>query len=280
MKYNRAIVWGISDPHAWFKFGLLNPETKITDPKNKTTQSVLLNSWQQFLWETYTWGIDEVSKLADKDPIHAFSIGDITHGNKYASEQISTRVSDQITAAEYNFLPILKIKNVKSLRMAVGTASHVFGEGTSDILVADRLKLEFPKIDIRVVYHGLMPIAGTTLDYAHHGPGPGKLHWAKGNAARSYLKSMMMDDIRYGRRPADVVIRGHYHEFVREWATYQDASSWMVIMPPLCFMGDFGEQAMKSHYYIAPGSVAFELINGKVHDIYPFIKVFDTRDIE
>lgn len=279
-KYQREILWGISDPHAWFKFGLLNPETKIIDPKSKEAKGVLLNSWQEFLWETYTWGKDEVLKLAGKDDIHVISMGDLTHGNHYASEQISTRASDQIIAACYNFKPILQIKNVKSLKLAVGTASHVFGEGTSDLLVADHLQLEYPRVETKVVYHGFTKIADAAIDFSHHGPGPGRLHWSKGNTARNYLKSMLMDDVSRNRPTANLVLRGHYHEYIREWATYRGKSAWIVIMPPMCFMGDYGEQAMKSHYYIAPGTVAVEIINGNIVEIYPFVSEFDTRDIE
>src|SRR5690606_8014447 len=129
-----------------------------------------------------------------------------------------------------------------------------------------------PKVNTKVVYHGFTQIAGAKVDYAHHGPGPGRLHWTKGNAARSYLRSILMDDISKGREPADLIIRGHYHEFVREWATYQGKCGWMVIMLSICYMGDSREQTMKAHYYIAPGTVAFEIIEGKIINMYPFIK--------
>lgn len=280
MKYKRTILWGISDPHAWYRLGLLNPETQITDPTTSNKSGVTLNSWQQFLWEVYQHGKEEVSKLAGKDPIHAWSVGDVTHGNKHISEQISTQVSAQIEAAYYNFLPMLQIRNLKTFRLAVGTAGHVFGEGSSDILVTNMVRVNFPKLDVRVVYHGQMCVEGVRVDYAHHGPGVGGSPWTKGNSLRTYLRKMLMDDVARNRPTSDLVLRGHYHEYVREWTSYQDHSTWGIIMPPMCFPGDYAQQAMKSLIYVSPGTVAIEIINGRVHDIYPFTKTFDMRDIE
>lgn len=279
MKYKRCILWGISDPHAWFKLGLLNPETKIHDPQGKEV-GVNLTSSQQFLWEVLLQGKQEVTQLAGKDDIHVFSIGDITHGNKYISEQVSTQVSAQIEAAMWNFSAMLDIKNVRSLRMAVGTPSHAFGEGSADVLVSEQLKWKYPKLNIRVMYHGLCELSGVQIDFAHHGPTVGRLPWTKGNGVRNYLKAMLQDDFNHGRPLPDLVLRGHYHEYVKEWGGFNDHEAWMVVMPPMSLLGDFGTQAMRSINYVAPGTVAFEIINGHLHNIHPFTRTLDIREVE
>jgi len=278
--YKRKIILGISDPHCGFELGLTNPETEL---RNKKTQE--LNESQSYIWnDVYLPGIQKTVELAGKDDIHAFFLGDITHGNKFNSEQISTRMSDQISYAYYALLPVLQIKNVKSLDMAIGTGSHVFEQGSAEILVADRLQEKVTNKPINVFYHGLKWFDSFSLDYSHHGPNTGNRNWLHGNVARLYLKSMMMDDLDAGTIPASLVLRGHYHAYVKEWCgisrmgtTYE---SWIVIMPPLCLPSDYTHKATQSAYRITTGVVAFEVINGRLHQTYPHLSTLDIRNVE
>lgn len=279
MNYKRDIIWCMSDPHAWFKLGLLNPDTIIHDPQG-TEQRVNLNASQTWLWDVYQRGRKQVIDLADGDPIHSFFLGDISHGNKHISEQMSTSVSAQIEAAEWIMYPMLDMPNVKTLRMAAGTGAHVFGEGSAEILVAEHLKWKYPKVDIRVMYHGLAKIQGVNIDFAHHGPNVSKQPWNRGSGAKNYLKSMQQEDFNLGRDMADLVLRGHYHEFVKEWNSLQGHEAWIVVMPPMCLAGDYTIQAVKSLTYVSPGTVAVEIINGKIIDIHSFTETLDIREIE
>lgn len=273
----RKIILGISDPHCGFELGLTNPETEL---RNKKTPE--LNESQSYIWnEVYLPGIEKTKELAGKDDIHALFLGDITHGVKYISEQVSTQMSDQIAYAFHAMLPILQLKNVKSFGMSAGTDSHVFGEGSAETLVADRLQERFPKTNIFVDYHGLLDVGGFTVDTAHHGPHPGNRNWLRGNVAKLYLKSMMMDDLDAGDVPANLVLRGHYHSYVKEWCsitrTGVSYESWIVVMPSLCLLGSYGHQATQSTYRLSPGLVAFEVVNGKLLDTYPLIQHIDIR---
>lgn len=276
----RKIILGISDPHCGYELGLTNPETEL---RNKGRPE--LNESQDFLWnDVYLPGMRQTIDLAGRDDIHAFFLGDITHGIRFPTGQISTRMSDQISYACYSLLPLLKIKNVKSLDMAIGTSSHVFGEGSAEILVADLLHEKVPNKPVSVSYHGLKEFGEFSIDYAHHGPSPGNRNWLRGNIARLYLRSMMMDDLDSGSAPANLVMRGHYHSFVKEWCCITrmgvDYESWIVIMPPMCFPSDYTHQATRSGYRINVGLVAFEVINGRLHQTYPFIQSLDSRRIE
>lgn len=279
MKFRRDILFCMSDPHSWFKMGLLNPETVIHNPDG-SEQKVDLNASQQWLWEVYEWGRTQVTDLAEGSPIHNFFLGDITHGTKYASEQISTSVSAQIEAAEWNMQPMMDLPNVKTLRLATGTGAHVFGEGSAEILVANHLKWRYPKADIRAMYHGLANIQGLNIDFAHHGPNVSRQPWNRGSGAKNYLKSMQQEDFNLGREMVDLVLRGHYHEFVKEWNSLNSHEAWIMVMPPMCLAGDYTVQAMKSLSYVSPGTVAVEIINGKIYGIYPFVKTLDIREIE
>jgi hypothetical protein len=256
--------------------GLTNPETEL---RNKKTPE--LNESQSYIWnDVYLPGINKTLELAGKDDIHVVFLGDITHGI-FDDEQISSRMSDQISYGFYGAVPILEQKNVKSFGMSIGTGVHVFGEGSAEILVADRLQERYPKKQIYVDYHGLITIDAFTIDAAHHGPHPGTRNWLQGNVARYYLKSMMMDDLDAGDVPANLVLRGHFHSYVREWCsvsrmgtTYE---SWIVVMPSLCLLGDYGHKATRSIYRLSPGVVAFEVINGRLHQTYSFTQNLDIR---
>jgi hypothetical protein len=165
--------------------------------------------------------------------------------------------------------------------MSAGTDPHIFGEGSSEVLVADRLQERFPKVVINVDYHGLLDIDSFIVDTAHHGPNTGGRNWLQGNVARLYLKSMMMDDLDAGEIPANLVLRGHYHSFVQEWCsiTRMDKlyKSWIVVMPPLCLPSAYTHKATKSIYRITSGVVAFEIINGRLYETYPFVSHLDIR---
>lgn len=280
MPIKRKIILGLSDIHSGFTLGLCSPDVKLEDELGNFRQ-VELSASQEFLWETYTQGIEKTKELAGKDDIYVFSIGDITHGNKHVSQQMTTRMSDQLTIAYENFLPVLGMKNVKVARLAIGTGAHTFGEGSSDIILTEKLRLQYPKIDIKCLYHGLADVDGFKIDYAHHGPRPGSRNWLMGNDARLYLKSKMMSDLDNEESPADLVLRGHYHTYTKEWCGINRNGklheSWLVIMPALCLLGDYGIQATSSVYRISPGVVAFEIINGRLHQTYPFIQKLDCR---
>lgn len=275
--HKRKIILGISDPHCGFELGLTNPETELRNKKSPE-----LNASQDFLWnDVYLPGIERTKELAGKDDIHVLFMGDITHGNKYISEQMTTKMSDQISYAFYAMLPAIQLKNCKSFGMSIGTDSHVFGEGSAETLVADRLQERFTKVNIFVDFHGLLNVGGFLIDTAHHGPHPGNRNWLHGNIARLYLKSMMMDDLDNGDRPANLVLRGHYHSYTREWCSItrmgRTYESWIVIMPSLCLLGSYGHQATQSTYRLSPGMVAFEIIGDKLYDVYPMIKHIDIR---
>lgn len=270
-KPTRKIIFVVSDTHGGYKLGLATP-------------SMETNEAQKLLYETYQWGIDETKKFAGNDEIIPIHLGDITHGLKHIEGQMTTKMSDQIRIAVENFMPLMTIKNVRKFRLAIGTGAHNFGEGSAEDLVTEYLQAKFPKKDIKTVYHGLMSVDGMLIDYAHHGPNPGSRNWLRGNVARLYLKSLMMDEVQMGRQPPHLVLRGHYHSFVKEWASVvyggERNESWIIVMPSLSLAGDWIIQATRSNYVITIGTIAIEVINGKITQTLEFIKTLDTRDRE
>lgn len=274
----------ISDPHCGYELGLTNPDTNLTDQYGAERPISSLNESQKFVWDTYLQGLEFTRELAGKDPVHLMFIGDLTHGNRFHEEQISTRMSDQIMYGVYALDEAYKLPNVKSSRMALGTGAHVFGQGSSEVLLASMMRDRYPKINTRALYHGCAEYGGFTIDFAHHGPPPGSRNWLRGNVARLYLQSKMMDDLDAGVVPADMVVRGHYHTYVKTWygmnRNGMRYESWLIIMPSLCLMTDHSRKVTASAYRVSPGIVVNEIVNGKLLETYPITRTLDLRTIE
>jgi hypothetical protein len=276
-----------SDKHGGHKLGLLNPETILEDEDSKGNLiqwTPTLGSFQEYLWDLHQKHVEEVKKLAGKSEIVVFDNGDLTAGNKYPHEQVSTRISDQFDIAAWNLRPWLDLKNVKVVRITKGTGAHTFGEGSSEIITQRTLKERYPRKDIRTVYHGLAKVAGVKVDYAHHGPTTGSRNWLKGNEARYYLKSLIEDEIDLGNEPPHLILRGHYHAYIEEYVIKLHRNKrykvQFNIIPSYCGIDDHARQITKSKSILQHGMVCYEIVDGKILDTYPMFKTIDIRTHE
>lgn len=283
----RVILAVASDKHGGHKLGLLNPETILEDEDSKGNLiqwTPNLQSFQQYLWGLHEEHIKEVQKLAGKDEIVVIDNGDLAAGNKYPHEQVSTRISDQFDIASWNLRPWLDLKNVRTVRITKGTGAHTFGEGASEIIIQRILKGWYPKKDIRTIYHGLAKVGGITVDYTHHGPGTGSRNWLKGNEVRYYMKSLVQDEIDLGNTPPDLILRGHFHEYIEEYWVKMFMNkrhiTQMNILPSYCGIDDYARQVTKSKYILQHGMVCYEIVNNKILDTYPFMNTIDIRTRE
>jgi hypothetical protein len=81
-----------------------------------------------------------------------------------------------------------------------------------------------------------------------------------------------------------MVLRGHYHEYVKVWhGKKQDGyyfESWLVVAPPLSLLSDWSRQATQSAYIISPGILALEVIDGRLYETHFFGKTLDIRKKE
>jgi len=284
---DRCILVAMSDSHGGSQLGLLNPATVL----HREHADGTIEKWkpaptatQQMLWALYMEQMAQVDELAAGDDLILFHVGDLSQGNKYPALLVSNRLADQIIIAEDNLLPWFTRPNLRAARLAMGTGSHTFGDGSTEVLVADALQRQYPDLDIQPLYHGLANVRGVRIDYAHHGPGPGIREWTAGNQVRYYLKSLVHGDLRTGQDPPDLVLRGHYHTYRRE-SIYQringqDRAFEMLLLPGYCGMGDHGHQATRGAWEQHFGLVAFEIAYGKVIEIHPFRVVVDLRTRE
>jgi len=280
---SRRLVVLFSDTHAGSRLGLLNPETVLWQ-EDESGQAV---PWtptptpiQRWLWGHYVNDIAAALDLAGGDDVILVHNGDLTWGRKYASELVSTRDADQLLIAVANLEPWGAYPNLRTVRLVHGTDSHAFGEATSDAMVCDALRVRWPERSVAEVRHALLLVDGVGIDCAHHGPGPGGRQWLTGNVARYYARSLMQDDLLVGRTPPRVIVRSHYHTYVRETVRIHGARevvSDVIVTPAYCGMTEYATQATRSGYLLTCGLVVLEIVDGALREIWPFVRAVDLR---
>ena len=277
----------MSDTHTGHTLGLINPNTmlqlEMPDGSIKKTLPEL-NEIQKYLWELYETQREELLKFVNGDKLIVFFTGDLCQGNKYVKQLISTDISQQVFMGSGVIEPWLSYKNLIAVRIVMGTAAHNFGEGAAEKIIAAMISSKYPKINIEILYHGLASIGEIDIDYSHHGPFHGSRNWLKGNEARYYLRSIMMDEIQAGNKPPNLVMRGHYHTFIKEYLSITNANheyeSWIVICPSMCLIDEYARQATRSAYRITNGIVAYEIINNRLYTPIKFAETLDVRTKE
>lgn len=279
----RRFALAEADLHSFHKLGLCNPDTLVMDADTGTEQplGIGLGEFQRYMWERRQEYINNAFDIIGARPCAYLMVGDVTHGNGHSEQLMGSRISDQYAVAHYNLLPIVERRNVRQVRLMTGTGVHSFGEGTSEIVVAARLREKFKRKDISVVGHGRFDIGGAIFDVAHHGPGRGSRWWLEGNTARYHLRDRMTRDLSMGKRPAHVYLYGHHHvdvcEMVRipwQGETYR---SYIVVLPSWCGLGEYARKVTRSAPVIENGLYLFEIVDGRVIVYDEFVSRFDVR---
>lgn len=288
MMQNRSILVTETDTHGGHKFGLLNPATELWDEDENGEPTHLYHpeptAMAKLAWKLHEEVTQTAKDVADGSPIHYQQLGDPTHGNVHSEQTIGTRMADQIIIARDNVLPVYELPNLKTVRFIAGTGVHEFGEGSSTLLIAKWLKEKYPDIDTQPVFHGLYLIENLLIDASHHGPGQSKREWLKGNTARYYLKSIIDAHLKSGKRPPDLVLRGHIHqpvnEVITEWIYNQWFESRLVVCPPLSGLTEYARKVTQSAWEIIMGGVIFEIEKRRITDIHFVTKTLDIRTEE
>lgn len=292
----RSIFATFGDTHANSKVGLMNPEVELEQEVpillDDGSRDTMVERYspsptlpQQYVWSDFTEDIGALIALADGDPVDILHGGDLGQGSKHPDELVSTRLADALQIAYSNLQYVMEAReqgdlNLRNFWIAKGTGSHSEGEGSVESIVASRLrdKYDFP---VKVAYHYLLDIDGYTVDASHHGPGPGIRNWLRGNILQLYVLSLMMDELDAGNRPPDMVLRYHFHQFVRRWSTKVLASGTSetlgVICPSYCFTNDYARKVARSPARVTIGQLAFELLDGKLYRAHEFRRTYDLR---
>lgn len=285
-RYKRGIIAVRTDTHANSKWGLMRPGILLPG-EDIEGESIPFEpgatASNKYLWECYEKDIEDLKHLAGKDEIIVFDLGDVTHGIKYPAEATSTRLSDQMAIAIDNFEPLLAIKNVQHVRIVTGTASHVFGEGSAEYMLAKYLKAEYKK-DIIASPHYLTTAFGIECDIAHHGSFPGSRNWLKGNVLRYDVISRMKDDIEVGIVPPGLILRGHYHQYVPDIVKLRTRDrtyvTWVSLCPSYSLLNDHARRFTRSVSHVTVGMLAYEIIDSKILYCHEFLHTVDLRKKE
>jgi len=284
----RTILVAFADMHAGNKYGLLNPETTLTeyDVEGNPVKDYhpQLTPIQEVYWEFFIEKIQEIKTFAKKDRIVAVCVGDLATGDKHPAKLVSAIPDDQIAIACANLLPLYTKLNPSAVRIYKGTGAHNFGFGSAELAITRSMKVLFPKTETEVFDHSLSTINGMLVDISHHGPSAGIRTWLKGNVARLYLQSLMQDDLNAAKQPPRLVLRAHVHEDVRVWVEMKGNNhryeSTLVILPPLCYIDDYARQKAQSPSRVSYGLYVFEIIDGELARTRPMVKIVDIRSRE
>jgi hypothetical protein len=284
----RVILVALADTHGGNRLGLLNPATVLHQEDqhgNIVDWQPQLSATQKYLWALYQENIASCLSLARGDDIVVLHDGDVTQGNRYPEMFVSDRMADHVIIAADNLKPWLGYPNVIAMRLAFGTGVHVFGEGSSEVLVTTMLANSWRLPEgIQCLYHGLLTMAGVDVDYAHHGPGPGIRDWTRGNVLRLYLQSLIAAEVKAGRVPPRLVLRAHAHSYKREKVIEriagQEREFDIVSLPSYCGMNDYARKRSQSEFQQTHGLIAFEIEDGELAEPHPFIRTLDLRTRE
>jgi len=277
-----VIVAFTTDEHAGHVLGLCSPDSVLErEGPNRTMEKYhpSLTATQQWLWQARTEDIGGLEMLAGEDEIIVFDLGDPVQGNAFPRELVSTRQADQLEIAHSNKVPILSLPTVRRAFFVKGTGVHELGEGSAQMTLAKRLAAELHK-PIEVMYHAEVEIDGYVMDLAHHGPPPGVRNWLRGNVLRLYTQSIMDDALKSEHAPPNFLARGHYHQYVTEVVTRQNAKTWecrATICPAYCLIDDYARKVAKSPYRATVGMIALEIVGGRLVQQHEFIRTLDFR---
>lgn len=283
---NRFVVAAMTDWHSGHKLGLCNPSTVLPEddeigrPKDERVE---LTSFQHDLWGYYEEDVQRVIDLAGDDDIILVHLGDQTQGDRHTQHLMSSRLADQPLIAYANWkIWWEREAKIGGVVFAKGTGSHVFGEGSAEMLVGQMLNLRY-NINTIVRYHGVVSLRDAlTIDYAHYGPSTGIRDWTEGNQGYYYLKDAVMKSRRHLGAPVPrVYLRGHRHKQMH--VTYHEV--WqgrayqydLLTVPSYCGLGEYAIKATQSVSYQSYGMCAIEVVDdGRILWFNP---LYHTRDV-
>jgi len=273
-----------TDHHANNKWGLLQPGTLIEEIAPDGTEYFEepdLNPEQEFLLAVRNEALKGVKEIVGKKPIDFVFLGDAHQGTKHVTQYVSQLSSASTSIMIENFRPIFKQLNVRNAEVLFGTAAHDGMGMTHPKSLVMALRAEFQKTDIRLSWHTDIDVDGYVINCAHHGSGTGIRNWLRGNEMRYYMKSLVEDYKDRGEKPADLVLRGHFHGFhwetIRKYLPGGFQQTDMLLVPSMCGMGAYAKQVTKSRTDIINGSILLEVKDGALQKCHEFVTFRDLK---
>lgn len=262
-------VLGVSDTHANHKLALLPPGVELEDegPDGEIVKwSPSLNPIQKKLWEWFVSDLAWVEGMTKGEPLTVVHHGDITHGNAFMRELISTRISDQLRIAIDVLDTLASLRGVRRLLVIKGTEVHEFGEGSAPDVAQMVMEVRRPGIEVRTANHFRLKVDGRIFDMAHHGPPAGARYWLHGNVVELYGRDAMMQELAAGETPADVISRGHFHRFATRVSTVEARGrifeTRSTLLPSYSFLDYHARKVARSPARVTTGLVLWEVPDG------------------
>jgi len=293
-KLDRFNIVVLSDTHAGSKLALCNPDVVIQRSIVELDEQGInqlgfedyrppIEPVQELIWEKYISARDDFVEIAGSDPIFLLHLAEVCEGTYYTNSSMNLKKDEQVQIAVANMDPWKGLDNIEMVRILSGDRPHEFDEGSAGRMVASILKRDFK--NVRAMPHSLLNINGFKIDYAHKGPYPGSRKWLKGNVARYYLIDYMMRElISFGRDPADLLLRGHYHEPIEERyaMSFQGGMhrSALMISPSMKFPDSHAKSVIQNRFAATIGLSMIEVVNNKILDFHHRHTTVDTRTWE
>jgi len=273
----------MADAHCGHRLGLLNPETVLTSSDGPWTPGT--TKTQDRLWEKVEGLRLKTEKKAGKrGRVVVAHVGDLAQGNAFPHSLVSVEPKDQVEIAAAALRPWLRMRCVSTLRIIVGTDAHTMGEGSMEVLAAQKLATEFPDKSVEVRWHLRATVAGVLVDVAHRGPVAGSRMHLRGNVARFYLRDRMERDFRRYGKVARLYVRAHVHDHLYIEDDLEGVPggcrAGLVLVPSLCGLSDYARGASLSAPELVVGMVFADLRGGEVLVVRPEVDVLDLRTVE
>lgn len=262
LKGATQVVW-VGDTHVGSTVGL-SPCHWQTDEQNvhkaSKPQLKLFRFWNQF-WDR---------RKKDGRPIVAILGGDMVDGDHHNTLQVWTNDElTQVDAAVDLLKPVVNLS--EKAYLLLGTTAHVGQSGRFDSLVAREL-------GIPAYYHLRLSVGGVNFDLAHHGPNVGKRVWNLGNSVRSYGRSIELSNIMSGRKPPDVIIRGHVHKACHE-TIHGNHTTEVLISPSWQLKTEFAHRVSTEDDLADIGGIVVGVADGQVTDVTIDMMQFEQAQV-
>ena len=267
----------VSDAHTGHKNGLLNPSSELEEGV-----PVPMYPIPKLLWsiteEVREW-VDTNCKKYDK---YLISLGETTHGNKYADDLLTSEMWLQFKLASETMYPFLEMSGMKGAHFLQATSWHEYGDGSSSKLMAENLKAKYKKLTIKQMNQSRIFVDSTVLEWTHHGSSTGKRKYSEGNAAFLDAKDRVLNHIIEEERCPDLSFSAHTHKpsMARAYLLSKGEyiSNTQVITPPMCGPGAYSRKvANPSMFYVGMHVVLADKHGFEVKPFYRRLKDYSME---
>ena len=288
----RVIVAVCNDLQVGSSTGILDPDSLLSRWDDVNSREVTIgvadhmNPAQRYLFDLYNEkGIKKVVELAGDDDLYVIVNGDYTQGDRFGEFLTFDAQPDQVQIASDLICRWVKeCKTLKGIRLTKSTQVHAYKEGVADNAILTNIRERYPKLDIKLVSHGLLNISGTYIDYAHHGPSGGIRNWTKGNILRLTALSLIKDAMQHEEPIPNVILRAHKHEQVEEWIVTRRKNERIktlaVTVPSLQLMTPHAQKVTQSESIVTNGMLALDINDRGISDVHWLTETRSYRDAE